>query len=64
MSLEPDCVVDKTRNWVGSKKTIFRLIISSNSSTNPANLTKMGPVNLEIIGLTEIGKNKKQQQNT
>ena len=33
------------------------------SSTNPENLAKIGPVDVEIIGLTGIVKNKKQQQN-
>jgi len=36
-----------------NQKTNFRLIIRSHRSTNPGNLAKIGPVDLEIIGLTE-----------
>jgi len=32
----------------------FRLFIYSHSSTNPVNFAKIGPVDFEIIGLTEI----------
>jgi len=38
-------------------------LISGSSSTNPENLAKLGPVDVDNIGLTGIGKNKKQQQN-
>jgi len=44
------------------KKTNFRLIIYSHSSTNPENFAKIGSVDVEI-GLTKIAKNKKNQQN-
>jgi len=50
---------DKTdKNWLPrqrplrSRKTNFRPLIYSRSSTNPANLVKIGPVGVEI-GLTE-----------
>jgi len=47
------------------RKTNLISIIYSHSSTNPDNFAKIGPVDVEIIGLTEIVKNKiyKQQQN-
>jgi len=41
----------------GSKKTIFRSFIYSQSSTNSVNLVKIGPVDVEITGVTEIVKN-------
>ena len=48
------------------RKTNFRLVIYSHSSTNPENLAKIGLVVVEIIGLTRIVKNidkQKQRQN-
>jgi len=39
------------------------MIIYRHSSTNPENLAKIGPVDVEIIGLAEIVKYRKQQQN-
>ena len=45
------------------KKTNFRLIIYSHSSTNPENLAKIGPVILEIIGLILIGIVKNKERN-
>jgi len=57
--------VDKTnKHWLPwqrplkNKKNNFIFIIYSNSSTNPANLAKIGPANGEIIGLTELVKNE------
>jgi len=48
----------------GSKKNNFRSFIYGQSSTNPENFVKIGPVYVEIIGLTEITENlKKHQQN-
>jgi len=41
-----------------NKKTNFSLITNSHSSTNPRNLVKIGLTEFEIIGLTEIVKNK------
>jgi len=41
---------------LSDRKTNFRLVIYSCSSTNPANLAKIGPVGAEIIGLTRIHK--------
>ena len=38
------------------RKTNFQLIIYSHIYTNPENLGKIGPVDVEIIGLTEIVK--------
>jgi len=40
----------------------FRLIVYSHNFTNPKNLAKIGRVDFEIIGLTEIAKKKKQKQ--
>jgi len=52
-----------TTSFEGSKKTNFRLIIYSHSSTNPENLAKIGPVILEIIGLILIGIVKNKERN-
>jgi len=41
---------------VRDRKNSFRSFIYSQSSTIPANLVKIGPVDVEIIGLTEIIK--------
>jgi len=38
------------------RKTNLIAFIYSDSSTNPANLLKIGPVDVEITGLTEIVK--------
>jgi len=40
------------------KKTNFSLITNSHSSINPPNLVKISLTEFEIIGLTEIVKNK------
>jgi len=40
----------------GSKNN-FRSFIYGQRSTSPANFVKIGPVDVEIIGLTEINKN-------
>jgi len=54
------------KNWLPrqhsskNRKTNFRLIIYGRSSTNPANLAKIGQVDVEIIGLKEILKMDKQ----
>jgi len=42
-------------------KTNFRSFINRHSSTNPANLVKIGHVDVEIIGLTEIVKKIKKE---
>jgi len=59
--------VDKTiNNWLPWQRPLrdptanFRLIIYSHSSANPENLAKIGRVDVEIIGLKEIVKNKKR----
>jgi len=44
------------------EQTNFRLIIYSHSSANPANLVKIGPLDVELISLTAVVNNKKQQQ--
>ena len=44
------------------KQTNFKLIIHSHSSVNPANLVKIGPLDVELISLTAVVNNKKQQQ--
>ena len=36
------------------EKNNFRSFIYGRSSSNPANFVKIGPVDVEIIGLTEI----------
>jgi len=52
------------QNWLprqrplGNRKPNFRSFIHSHSSTNPANLVKIGPVDVEMIGLTESLKIK------
>jgi len=46
---------------IGLKNVIS--FIHSQSSTNPANFAKMGPVDVGIIGLTEITKNILKHQN-
>jgi len=62
------------RNWlpwqrpVRDRETNFLLIMYSRTSTNPQNLAKIDLVDFEIIGLTEVVKNKykinkKQKQN-
>ena len=38
------------------KKSNFSLFIYGQSSTNPANLVKIGPVDVEITVVTEITK--------
>ena len=38
------------------QKHIFRLIVYSYSSANRENLAKIGPVDVEIIGLKEVFK--------
>jgi len=45
--LQRDTVIEKNN---------FRSFIYSQSSTNPANFVKIGPVDVETIGLTEITK--------
>ena len=40
-----------------SKKNNFTSFIHGQSSTNPVNFVKIGPVDVEIIGLKEITKN-------
>jgi len=37
------------------------LWIKSHSSTNPANLVKIGPMDVQIISLKEIVKNMKER---
>jgi len=39
------------------EKNTFSSFIYSQSSTKPANFVKIGPIDVEIIGLTEITKN-------
>jgi len=48
------------------RKRYFGSFIYGQSSTSPANFVKIGPVDVEIIGVTEIAKKYlkiKQQQN-
>jgi len=40
------------------RKTNFELIVDSKSSTNPKSFAKIGPVDTEKIGPTELIKNK------
>jgi len=50
------------QNWLSrqrplrDRKNSFRSIIYGERSTIPANFVKIGPVDVEIIGLTEITK--------
>jgi len=56
--------VNKIKKWLPwlrlftDRKINFNLIIYSRICINPENLAKIGPVDLEIIGLTKIVKNK------
>jgi len=61
--MSPKLSVDKTKKkWLPwqrplrDRKTNFRLIIHSQSSTNPETVVKIRPADFEIIGLTEIVK--------
>ena len=53
-----------SKNWLPRQRPLRdrnidnRPFIGSHSSTNSANLVKIGPVDVEIVSLTEIGKNK------
>jgi len=54
---------------LSDRKNNFRSFIYGQSSTNPTNFAKIGPVDVEIIGMTEItkiflnnGKNKQQNK--
>jgi len=65
MSPEFSCVDKANKNWLpwqrslgNGKKTNY-----SRSSTKLKNVAKIGSRYVEIIGLTKIVKNKKQQQN-
>jgi len=70
MPREPHCV-DWTWIWstkliatatsFEGSKTNFRSFINRHSSTNPANLVKIGHVDVGIIGLTEIVKKIKKE---
>jgi len=50
------------QNWlprqrpVTARKNNFKSFIYGQSSTNPANFVNIGPVDVEIIGLTEVTK--------
>jgi len=60
MSPKLSCV-DKTNEkglMPRIEKLAARLIIYSHSSTNPENLAKIGPIDVQIIGLTVIVKKK------
>jgi len=67
MSQELSSVDKSNKNWLpwqrplGGRKTNCRLIIYSRSSTNSANLAKIGPVDSEIAGLKGIAKMNKRQ---
>ena len=52
-----NCVDKAHKHWLlwGSKN--FRLIIDSHSSTNPENMAKICPVDVEIIDVTETEAN-------
>jgi len=49
-----------TATSLDGSKNNFRSFIYGQSSTQPANLVKNGPVNVEIIGLTKISKKQKK----
>ena len=63
MSPELSCADKANKNWLpwqrpsNYRKTSFRLIIYSHSSSIPENLAKIGLVSVEVIGLTEIVEN-------
>ena len=56
--------VNKIKKWLPrlrlfrDRKINFNLFIYSHICIKPENLVKTGPVDLEIIGLTKIVKNK------
>jgi len=60
------CVDKNNKSWLQrpltDRKTTVRLIVYSLSSTNPDNVTKIGPVDFEIIGLTEVVTNKDETE--
>jgi len=55
-SILPTKLVATATTLEGSKKNNFRSFIYGQSYTNPANFVKIGPVDVEIIGLTEINR--------
>ena len=68
MSPELSSMDKANRNWLPQqhplserKKTNFRLIIYSRNSTNPANLAKIVPVDVEIISWSERNSYNKKQ---
>jgi len=50
-------LVATATSFEGSKNNFRSFIYGQSSSTNLANFVKIGPVDVEIIGLTEITKN-------
>jgi len=46
-----------------TRSTDKYIFICSHSFTNPGNLAKIGPVDVEIVVLIGIVKNKKQERN-
>jgi len=64
MSPERSSVDKANKNWLPwqrhlrDRKKNFRLIVYSHISTNPEKLAKLDLVDLDIIGLMEILKNK------
>ena len=55
-SILPTKLVATATSLEGSKKNNFRPLIYGQSSTNPENFVKIGLVDVEITGLTEIIK--------
>ena len=51
-SILPTKLVATATSLEGSKNN-FRSFIHGQSSTNPANLVKIGPVDVEVIGLAD-----------
>jgi len=54
-SILPTKLVATATSFEGSKNN-FRSFICGQSSTNPAHFVKIGPVDVDIIGLIEITK--------
>jgi len=57
----PTKLVTTAMSFGGLKKNNFWSFIYGQSSTNPADFMKIGLVDVELVGLTEITKNIKNK---
>jgi len=58
----PTKLVTTATSLEESTKNNFRSFIYAQRSTNPANFVKIGPVDVEVIGLREITENNSAPQ--